>query len=63
MAKKQQIYQVTFREVLIVVERVWATSKTDAIRQVKEGGGERDSEMVDEFRYPYGHKAVVEEDG
>lgn len=62
MPKKHQIYQVTFREVLIVVERISATSKTDAIRKVKDGEGERDSEMVDEFRYPYGHKAEIEEE-
>jgi hypothetical protein len=61
MPKKQEIYQVTFYEYLQVVERVVATSKADAIRRVKEGEGERDSEMVDEERWPFGHKAKVEE--
>lgn len=57
----EKIYQVTFRESLIAIERVVATSKADAIRKVKNGEGERDSEMVDEFRWPTGHKATEEE--
>ncbi|MFD8648680.1 hypothetical protein [Streptomyces mirabilis] len=61
MARQEEIYQVTFYEYLQVVERVVATSKADAIRRVKEGDGQRESEMVDEERWPFGHKAVVEE--
>lgn len=62
VTREEKVYQVTFRERLIVTERVVATSKADAIRRVKNGEGERDSEMIDESLYPYGHKAV-EEDG
>lgn len=54
---QEEIYFVTFREVHVVTERVWATSKADAIRQVKDGTGERTMDDVDEYRGPTGHTA------
>lgn len=59
MAKSQEekIYFVTFREVHVVTERVFAKSKADAIRQVKDGIGERTLDDVDEYRGPTGHTA------
>jgi hypothetical protein len=59
---KEQIYQVSFHETLRVIERVVATSKSDAIRRVKEGEGERVEEMIDEERWPFKHKAKIEEE-
>lgn len=56
----EETYYVTFHEPHVVVERVVATSKTDAIRRVKSGEGERTSEMVDENHSPTGHTATTE---
>jgi hypothetical protein len=54
---EEKIYFVTFREVCTVTERVWASSRADAIRRVKGGLGERTDQSVDESRSPVGHRA------
>lgn len=56
-------YTVEFRESHIVTEAVWASSKAEAIRLVKEEGeGERLEEVLDEKRGPTAHKIVNVED-
>ena len=56
MAKKR--FTVEFRESHIVTEAVWANSKAEAIRLVKQGDGERLDDLLDEERDPTSHKVV-----
>lgn len=58
MAEEKR-YTVEYRESLIVYEAVWATSKAEALRLVKEEGvGERLDEVRDDERGPTSFKVV-----
>jgi hypothetical protein len=56
-------YTVEYRESIVVYEAVWASSKAEAIRLVKEEGeGERLNEVRDDERGPTSFKVIEVED-
>ncbi len=60
---KRRAYYVDFEETLLCTERVYATSKAEAVRLVRdEGLGERTFCEVDERRGPRKFRAELDED-
>lgn len=55
---KESPFIVTFHERAVVTELVYANSKADAIRRVKDGRGDRVGFEIDQSRYPTGFSAA-----